>query len=149
MPTKIFISLVLFVCLSQFMRKDLNGQTPYNPNDFLWINELMVHPNDGVPDPPGSLGDTLVPCLQDMFSFEGVSCGREWVELYNSHPCDAIDLSGYYFGAAGTGSNYGTFKFPEGTFIQPLDYLVIGGGDPSLASFRDINLNLYYNDPNG
>ncbi len=130
------------------MRKDLNGQTPYNPNDFLWINELMVHPNDGVPDPPGSLGDTLVPCLQDMFSFEGVSCGREWVELYNSHPCDAIDLSGYYFGAAGTGSNYGTFKFPEGTFIQPLDYLVIGGGDPSLASFRDINLNLYYNDPN-
>jgi len=139
--------LRLILLLATSFLFDLQADTPYSVSDYIWINEFMVEPNDDIPDPPGYLGDTIIFCLQAMFNYESNECGREWVELYNSHPCDAIDISGFFFGAAGTGSNYGTFMFPEGTVIEPLDFLVIGGGDPANSGFIDINLNDYYDDP--
>jgi hypothetical protein len=64
-----------------------------------------------------------------MFNATNISCGSEWIELYNPSPCDPIDVSCYLIGSKTTASNYGVFRIPNGTIIPPLGFLTIGGGN--------------------
>ena len=130
----LWIGTIFFGCYA------IQAQQFYDPRDFIWINEVMVEP----------LPDTTNHCIQSMYIADDPECGREWVELFNSHPCDSIDLSTYMFGGANQGQNYVTINLPEGTKIPPLGFLVIGGGDPAIQDFVDLNMNticLLYTSP--
>lgn len=81
------------------------------------INEVFPYPNIS--------GDA---CSNSMFNTTNISCGSEWIELYNPSPCDPIDVSCYLIGSKTTASNYGVFRIPNGTIIPPLGFLTIGGG---------------------
>jgi gliding motility-associated-like protein len=82
---------------------------------LLRINELLIQPNG----------------TNTLWSPFGV--GSEWIELYNPHPCNPIDISCWVLGANGfvagqAGSSaYGTIVIPAGTIIPPLSTFTIGG----------------------
>jgi len=63
--------------------------------------------------------------------------GSEYIELYNSDPCQAVDIGCYILACniAGTSAaSHGAFRFPAGTMIMPLGFISIGGTN-SGASF--------------
>jgi hypothetical protein len=72
---------------------------PPDPADFLVLNEIMF-------DPPRA--------------------GASFVEIRNTSPTGAFDLSGWRLDGVG-------YVFPEGTLIRPGAYLVVAG---NLAGFR-------------
>ncbi|MBI2967712.1 MAG: gliding motility-associated C-terminal domain-containing protein [Bacteroidetes bacterium] len=83
------------------------------------INEVMVK--------PGS--DALSSQYQSMKYCSQPTYGSEYIELYNTNPCDSFDISCYLIGMNtnfGAGGNHGTFRFPQGTIIPPLGFLSIG-----------------------
>jgi len=54
----------------------------------------------------------------------------QWIELYNTSPCDSIDISCFVLASNmsdSTSLNTGTFLFPGGTIIPPLGLIVVGG----------------------
>ncbi|MCF8423072.1 MAG: gliding motility-associated C-terminal domain-containing protein [Bacteroidia bacterium] len=68
------------------------------------------------------------------------NAGAEFIELYNTNPCNAVDISCYILAnnIAGTSvAAHGGFRFPAGTIIPPLGFVSIGGAN-SGATF---NLN--------
>lgn len=102
----------------------LSGTTASQPNtncngtdcDYtgpgILINELMISPsvNDG-----------------SISGYGGVSDGRgEWIELYNPHICDPVDISCYYLGNNTTEGN-GGFVIPAGTIVPPAGFCLIRG----------------------
>ena len=97
------------------------------------INEIMFMPGSNY----STLGgDNTNSTLQSMYNT--VATGHEWIELYNSDPCNAVDLSCYILGSNTTASNQAAFALPTGTVIPPLGFLVIGGAN---APNVDINLS--------
>jgi gliding motility-associated-like protein len=72
---------------------------------------------------------------------------REYIELYNPHPCDTADISCFTIGSnadpgfSGT-PNWGAFTFPQGTKIPPLGYIIIGGNDAPVP-INDFNITQY------
>lgn len=74
------------------------------------------------------------------------SYNREYVELYNPHPCDTVDISCYILGSNESsfadGPNWGAFTFPQGTKIPPLSFIIIGGNDAQVP-FLDFNITNY------
>jgi len=103
------------------------------------INEVMFMPGSNFST---SGGDNTTSTIQSMYNT--TSSGAEWIELYNSSPCQSIDLSCYIIGGKTTSTNYAAFAFPNGTIIPPLGFLVIGGAN---APNVDINLNTYIGNP--
>ena len=79
------------------------------------INEVMVNPQT---DASASQFQSLKVCSQPTF-------GREYIELYNANPCDSIDISCFLIGfnSSFTAQVNGTFRFPSGTKIGPLNFL--------------------------
>lgn len=55
-------------------------------------------------------------------------CG-EWIELYNPHKCDSVDISCYFLGNnAPDGSNYGGgFVIPPGSVVPPQGFALVRG----------------------
>ncbi len=96
------------------------------------INEVMVNPAGGNTDG----------CIQSLANTNSI-CGSEYVELYNTDPCNSFDLSCYVLGSTGfTSSNIGAVSLPSGTIIPPLGHLVIGGPNASSnATSVDIVVN--------
>ncbi|MFO7723601.1 MAG: gliding motility-associated C-terminal domain-containing protein [Bacteroidales bacterium] len=71
---------------------------------------------------------------------------REYIELFNTHPCDTADIGCYTIGSNAnstlSGLNWGAFTFPQGTKIPPLGYMIIGGNDAPVP-FNDFNITQY------
>ncbi|MCF8297166.1 MAG: gliding motility-associated C-terminal domain-containing protein [Saprospiraceae bacterium] len=76
------------------------------------------------------------------------SYNREWIELFNPHPCDSVDISCFTLASNmqppfGSGySNWGAFTFPQGTKIPPLGFIIVGGNDAQVP-ILDFNLKYY------
>jgi len=109
------------------------------------INEVCTSPHQG---PTGS--SINANSLYNTASLEQPPENREWIELYNPHPCDTVDISCYTLAAnmyqpdytGGGTPNWGAFTFPAGTKIPPLKFLVIGGNN-SQVPVLDFDLNYY------
>lgn len=82
---------------------------------------------------------------------------QEWIELYNPHPCNSVDISCYTIGGnmlqAGTTPNWGAFTFPAGTVIPPLGFIIIGGNHAqvpilefNLTNYRQTSFGIQYLD---
>jgi len=108
------------------------------------INEVMFMPGQNYSTSVTPSSDNLLRELQSMYD-NTTKKGREWIELYNPSPCDAVDVSCYILGSQTTSTNGAAFSIPQGTVIPPLGFLVIGGGD---VTGVDINLNNYIGTPN-
>lgn len=121
-----FILFIAVLCLISF--------TPSNLQAQVVINEVMPKPS--------SAFDV---CDQAMFNSTTPTCGNEWVELYNPDECLFIDLSCYILASKTQAGSSGAFVFPEGSIIDPMDFMVIGGAG---ATNVDINLNDYANTEN-
>ncbi|MFK7904964.1 MAG: hypothetical protein AB8B69_07565, partial [Chitinophagales bacterium] len=61
-------------------------------------------------------------CDQAMSNSNSLACGNEWVELYNPQECLFFDLSCYILASKTQAGSSGTFVFPEGTVISPMDF---------------------------
>jgi gliding motility-associated-like protein len=101
----------------------------YSFNAQIVINEIQTQPAGST---TGSNPQNLVDCTPTP--------GAEYVELYNTNPCNAIDISCYIIAnnIAGTSvAAHGGFRFPAGTIVPPLGFVSVGGAN-SGATF---NLN--------
>ncbi|MFH0865185.1 MAG: gliding motility-associated C-terminal domain-containing protein [Bacteroidota bacterium] len=98
------------------------------------INEVMVSP----------AGGASVNCFYNGDTLNGgdPTQGAEWIELYNTDPCNTADVSCYIIAfetSSGTGQNWGSFLLPGGTQIPPNGHLLIGGSNVPDA---DLNFNI-------
>jgi gliding motility-associated-like protein len=81
------------------------------------INEVMPKPG---PSETSAEDQSMYVCNQ-------LTYGREYVELYNTDPCDSVDVSCFIIAGATGSINYGSYGIPQGTKIPPQGFLVIGG----------------------
>ncbi len=94
------------------------------------LNEVFINPAQ----------DATAPLYQSLVDCNNTNFGYEWVEIYNASRCDTVDI-GCYVLASNTGAaNIGSFTFPAGTILAPLEHLVIGG--PNVAGV-DIDLSTF------
>ncbi len=101
----------------------------YNLHSQIVINEIQTQPAGST---TASNPQNLVDCTPTP--------GAEYIELYNTNPCTAIDISCYILAnnIAGTSvAAHGGFRFPAGTIVPPLGFVSVGGAN-SGATF---NLN--------
>jgi|GEM_PF-3764739 len=119
------------------------------------INELMVYPGSPTPnDPKGIMRANSF--YSECAKFGGDPTETwEWVELYNTSPCDSVDISCFTLAAnndnvpniCGTSFseiNAGAFTFPRGTKIPPLGFITVGGvngGKNSTFNLNDYKAN--------
>ena len=86
------------------------------------VNEIMFKP-----------GPSTVGCDQKMASQPQPTCGREYVELYNSDCTHDFDLSGFVLASANindpTVGNGGAICFPPGTIVPAGSFLIVGGAN--------------------
>ena len=84
------------------------------------INEVSVKPGTST---TGANDQSLKDC-------GNTAIGREYIELYNPDPCNAVDIGCFILatprGGVSTGPQ-GAFRFPPGTTIPPLGFVSIGG----------------------
>lgn len=102
----------------------------------LGFSQVVI--NEVHPRPSG--GDTDQ-AFQSMFN-STVTYGSEYIELYNTSPCNSVDISCWSIGGMDGGTNGGAFSFPSGTIIAPLSFITIGGPNAPGMTF---NLNLAAN----
>lgn len=108
------------------------------------INEVCTSPAQG---PSGSTVNAN--SLYNVSATEQPPENREWIELYNTHPCNSADISCYTLASnmlqsaeAGGTPNWGAFTFPAGTVIPPLGFVIIGGNNAQVP-LLDFNMNYY------
>lgn len=86
------------------------------------VNEIMFKPG------PSTSG-----CDQKLVSQPQPTCGREYIELYNSDCNNDYDLSGYVLASANTAGsslgNAGAICFPPGTIVPAGSFLIVGGAN--------------------
>ncbi|MBK6275671.1 MAG: lamin tail domain-containing protein [Saprospirales bacterium] len=95
-------------------------------------------------------------CDQTMVNASANTCGKEYVEIYNTDPCNAVDISCYIIASKTQNGNIaagtfigGSFAFPAGTIIPPLGHIVVGGPNASAtAGSVDFILANYIGQPN-
>ncbi len=128
-PAPLLISASLF-----FMATGIAAQ--------VVINEVYV-------SPPNSSGSTTnVNSLYNTDPADQPPYNSEWIELYNTHPCDTFDLSCHTLASnmqppSGAGyDNWGAFTFPQGTKIPPMGFIIIGG-NASMVPQLDFNITAY------
>lgn len=76
-----------------------------------------------------------------------VATGTEYVELFNTNPCQAVDISCYILGCADNDgsivNNAGSIVIPFGTVIPPYGHFVIGtsssSANPASVDFKTNN----------
>jgi len=111
----------LSVALTSTINTQCDGDCHYVGPTIL-INEVMLLPSNG----DGSIVDNIA-------YRQG-----EWIELYNPHKCDSVDISGYFLGnnandytsASSTGSyeaRGGGFVLPQGTIVPPQGFCMVRG----------------------
>jgi gliding motility-associated-like protein len=90
-----------------------------NLSSQVVINEVAVKPGSSS---TASADQSLKNCATP-------TDGKEYIELYNTSSCSAVDISCYFLATpngASSGAG-GTFRFPAGTTIPPLGFISIGG----------------------
>lgn len=124
------INRTLWLLLCCLIGQNVLAQTPATPP--VIINEVYFHPAGGIDN--NSSYVVSPPCAANMRA-------KEWIELYNPSPCQAVDISCYVIGCTlGTTDttafscengniNFGWLTIPAGTTIPPMGYLTIGGKD--------------------
>lgn len=92
---------------------DCVGRNCFYNGPTILINEVMLAPNSN----DGSIAGG------------GVSREGEWIELYNPHKCDPVDISCYFLGNnAPDGGNYGGgFVIPQGSVVPPQGFALVRG----------------------
>lgn len=85
-------------------------------NAQVVINEVHPRPSGGDTDQT----------FQSMYNSTSTS-GAEFIELFNTDPCNAVDISCWTIGGMDGGTNGGAFSFPSGTVIPPLGFITLGG----------------------
>lgn len=89
--------------------------------------------------------DATAVAVQSLRECSSATAGSEYIELYNTNPCESVDISCFIIGTSGfLNSQTGTFRFPAGTVIPPLGFVSIGGPN-SGATF---NLFTFCGSPN-
>ena len=103
-----------------------NGNACTHDGPTILINEVQAAPTSY----DGSIWETN--CANN--SSGTTRCG-EWIELYNPHKCQSVDISYYFLGNnAPDGSNYGGgFLIPAGTIIPPQGFCIIRGQNAPLV----------------
>lgn len=115
-------------------------------SQVVFINEVLTSP---APNPLdfSSQATTNANSMYNKGTSSQPAFNREWIELYNPHPCDSVDIGCFTIGSnmqpppSGV-PNWGAFTFPPGTKIPPLGYLIIGGNDAQVP-FLDFNTTWY------
>jgi gliding motility-associated-like protein len=119
----------------------------YQAQAQVVINEIVVAPAGGT-----TTNSLFTRC--GAFDGSAATGALEWVELFNSDPCNPVDIgcfilasnSGEVRGICGrpgdnsSSDNAGSFTFPAGTIIPPNGYITIGVG-----SIHTFNLSQYLN----
>ncbi|HOY33021.1 MAG TPA: gliding motility-associated C-terminal domain-containing protein [Bacteroidales bacterium] len=108
------------------------------------INEVCTSPASG------ATGSSInANSLYNMSSTEQPPENREWIELYNPHPCNSADISCYTLASnmlqpssPDDVPNWGAFTFPSGTIIPPLGFIIVGGNNSSVPVL-DFNTTYY------
>ncbi len=103
----------LSVVVTGTINTDCIGQGCFYDGPTILINEVMLAPATG----NGSI-----------YSSDAARLG-EWIELYNPHKCESVDISCYFLGNnAPDGGNYaGGFSIPQGTVVPPQGFALIRG----------------------
>ncbi len=113
---------------------------------YVFLNSQEVVINEVFTSPPPGVNSTSINTNSLYNLLEFPPDNLEWIELYNPHPCDSVDISCFIIGsntnALVSGSNWGAFTFPVGTVIPPLDFLIIGGNNAQVPVL-DFNINDY------
>ena len=109
----------LSVSVSGTINYDCANRNCYYNGPTILINEVMLSPSNYDGSMVGSSRHT--------------SGAGEWIELYNPHKCDSIDISCYFLGNnAPDGSNYGGgFVLPQGTVVPPQGFCLVRGARAS------------------
>ena len=130
---KIFLPKIKVLIIFIFVSINIKAQ--------VVINEVMLKPSPFT-------GAVINGCVQSMAQTD-LTCGNEYIELYNTDPCNPIDISCFIIGNSGTDAlNIGVFVIPNNTILQPLGHLVIGGPNASSnAASIDIILNSFVGSP--
>jgi gliding motility-associated-like protein len=106
----------------------------------ITIAQVVINEVNLIPAPDG----TAV-AVQSLRECSSATAGSEYIELYNTNPCESVDISCFIIGTSGfLNSQTGTFRFPAGTVIPPLGFVSIGGPN-SGATF---NLFTFCGSPN-
>lgn len=117
------------------------------PSSAQWvvINEVFAGP----PPNPNDLSTSSTTNANSLYSMDAgmqPPYNREYIELYNTNPCDTADLSCYTLGSNTysqiSGENWGAFTFPQGTKIPPLGFLIVGGNNAPVPQL-DFNITQY------
>ena len=109
----------LSVSVTGTVNTDCIGQGCYYNGPTILINEVMLSPSMYDGSMVGSSYHT--------------SGGGEWIELYNPHKCDSVDISCYFLGNNAydntnqTGNWGGGFALPAGTVIPPQGFCMVRG----------------------
>lgn len=103
----------LSVSVTGSVNTDCIGQGCFYNGPTILINEVMLSPSSR----DGSIMD------------DGTSRSGEWIELYNPHKCDSVDISCYFLGNnAPDGGNYGGgFVIPPGSVVPPQGFALVRG----------------------
>ncbi len=91
----------------------------------LRINEVLPNP---LPDPLSAEYQSLLNCNNTAF-------GHEWIEIFNLSKCDTVYLDCYIIAITNSATNFGSFAFPPGARVGPLEHLVIGGPEAPNVDF--------------
>jgi len=87
----------------------------------IMINEVMLKPVEG----DGSIAGS---------AYFGQEMSGEWIELYNPHKCESVDISCYFLGNNAQDGDFfffenygGGFVLPQGTVVPPQGFCVVRG----------------------
>ena len=109
----------LTVSVSGTVNTDCIGQGCYYNGPTILINEVMLAPSQYDGSMVGS-------------SYHTTGAG-EWIELYNPHKCDSVDISCYFLGNNAydntnvSGNWGGGFALPAGTVVPPQGFCMVRG----------------------
>ena len=109
----------LSVQVTGTINTDCIGQGCYYNGPTILINEVMLAPSSYDGSMVGSSYHT--------------TGGGEWIELYNPHKCDSVDISCYFLGNNAfdntnvSGDWGGGFALPQGTVVPPQGFCMVRG----------------------
>ncbi len=113
------------------------------------VSAQVVMINEVCTSPPPTSSSINANSLYNTTAAEQPPQNAEWIELYNPHPCNSVDISCYTLASnmqqntSGViAENWGAFTFPAGTIIAPLGFVIVGGNS-SQVPLLDFNLNYY------
>lgn len=107
------------VSVSGTVNTDCIGQGCFYDGPTILINEVMLAPTEY----DGSL----------VNSSHYTNGGGEWIELYNPHKCDSVDISCYFLGNNARDNSFlsgdwgGGFALPPGTVVPPQGFCLVRG----------------------